>query len=70
MRRLVSQADVFVTNLTPGRLRRYGMTYEEMRETAPSIVFAQLTGYGAEGPDSERPGFDGTAFFARAGLTC
>jgi len=69
VRRLASQAHVFVTNLTPGRLRRYGLTYEEVRAVAPTIVFAQLTGYGAEGPDSERPGFDGTAFFARSGLT-
>ncbi len=69
VRRLASQADVLVTNLTPGRLRRYGLTYEDVREAAPQIVFTLLTGYGADGPDSERAGFDGTTFFARSGLT-
>ena len=67
--RLASQADVLVTNLTPGRLRRYGLTYEEVRAAAPKIVFTLLTGYGSDGPDGERPGFDGTTFFARSGLT-
>jgi len=69
VKRLAAQADVLVTNLTPGRLRRYGLTYEEVRAAAPRIVFTLLTGYGSDGPDSERPGFDGTTFFARSGLT-
>lgn len=69
VKRLASQADVMVTNLTPGRLQRYALSYEEVRAAAPRIVFTQLTGYGAVGPDSERPGFDGSAFFARSGLT-
>ena len=69
VRRLCRGADVLVTNLTPQRLRRYGLTFEEVAAEAPRIVFALLTGYGAEGPDAERPGFDGTTFFASSGLT-
>ena len=67
--RLASQADVFVTNLTPQRLSRYGVTFEDVSAVAPQIVFALLTGYGSEGPDADRPGFDGTTFFARSGMT-
>ena len=67
--RLASQADVFVTNLTPQRLRRYGVTFEDVSAVAPQIVFALLTGYGSEGADADRPGFDGTTFFARSGMT-
>ncbi|MPZ97999.1 MAG: CoA transferase [Dehalococcoidia bacterium] len=66
--RLCRQADVMVTNLTPNRLKRYGLTYEEVSREAPGIVFALLTGYGPEGADADRPGFDSTAFFARSGI--
>jgi crotonobetainyl-CoA:carnitine CoA-transferase CaiB-like acyl-CoA transferase len=69
VQRLVGQADVFVTNLTPRRLHRYGVTFENVSAVAPQIVFALLTGYGSEGPDADRPGFDGTTFFARSGMT-
>lgn len=69
VKRLAAGADVLVTNLTPNRLRRYGLTFEEVRAAAPRIVFTLLTGYGSDGPDAERPGFDGTTFFARSGLT-
>lgn len=65
--RLLAQADVFVTNLTPRRLVQYGLTFEQVAAAAPNIVFALLTGYGPDGPDADRPGFDSTAFFARSG---
>jgi crotonobetainyl-CoA:carnitine CoA-transferase CaiB-like acyl-CoA transferase len=65
--RMCAQADVLITNLTPGRLRRFGLTFEEVAAAAPRIIFALLTGYGPEGDDADRPGFDSTAFFARTG---
>jgi len=66
--RMAAQADVLVTNLTPGRLRRYGLSFGDVHAAAPRTVFALLTGYGSSGPDSERAGFDGTTFFARSGV--
>jgi len=66
--RMCAQADVLITNLTPGRLRRFGLTFEDVAAVAPRIVFALLTGYGPTGPDAERAGYDSTTFFARSGL--
>ena len=66
--RMCAQADVLITNLTPGRLRRYGLTPEEVTVAAPRLIFALLTGYGPEGADADRAGFDTTAFFARSGV--
>lgn len=66
--RMCAQADVLITNLTPGRLRRFGLTFDDVAAAAPRIVFALLTGFGPEGPDAERAGYDSTTFFARSGL--
>jgi crotonobetainyl-CoA:carnitine CoA-transferase CaiB-like acyl-CoA transferase len=66
--RLVKGADVVVTNLLPHRRQRYGLTYEELVEHRPDIVYVSLTGYGSEGPDRDRPGYDYAAFWARSGI--
>jgi crotonobetainyl-CoA:carnitine CoA-transferase CaiB-like acyl-CoA transferase len=69
VRRLVAQADVFVTNLLPERQRRFGLDPETLMTDNARLVHATLTGYGLEGPDAERPGYDLTAFFGRGGLS-
>jgi crotonobetainyl-CoA:carnitine CoA-transferase CaiB-like acyl-CoA transferase len=66
--RLIERADVFVTNLQPERRRRYRLAYADAVAVNPRIVYAGLTGYGQEGPDAHRPGFDYAAFWARSGL--
>ncbi len=65
--RMCAQADVLLTNLTPGRLQRFGLTFDAVAAAAPRIVMGMLTGYGPDGVDADRPGFDSTAFFARTG---
>jgi crotonobetainyl-CoA:carnitine CoA-transferase CaiB-like acyl-CoA transferase len=66
--RLVSSADVFLTNLTTPRREKYGLTFERLSAVNPRIVYTSLTGYGTTGPDQGRPGFDFAAFWARSGL--
>jgi crotonobetainyl-CoA:carnitine CoA-transferase CaiB-like acyl-CoA transferase len=66
--RLTGEADVLVTNMRPRVLDRYGLSYEELRETNPRLVYCQITGYGLEGPDRDRAAYDVGAFWARAGV--
>ena len=66
--RLLADADVFVTNLRPDALGRLGLEPEATCERHPRLVYATLTGYGLDGPDSERPGYDVGAFWARTGI--
>jgi crotonobetainyl-CoA:carnitine CoA-transferase CaiB-like acyl-CoA transferase len=66
--RLVPSCDVFVTNLLAGRRERYGLTYEELKPHRSDLVFVSVTGYGSEGPDRDRPGYDYAAFWARSGI--
>ncbi len=65
--RLALDADVFITNLTGPRLRRYRLSDADVHALAPSSVYAVLSGYGIDGCDSERQAFDQTAFWARSG---
>ena len=66
--RLVAGADVFLCNLLPHRQERFGLDPAALLATNPRIVHATLTGYGTDGPDALRPGYDVTAFFGRSGL--
>jgi crotonobetainyl-CoA:carnitine CoA-transferase CaiB-like acyl-CoA transferase len=66
--RLAATADVFITNVRPAALKRAGLDEETIRKANPRVVYAIVTGYGLEGPDAHKPGFDVTAFWARAGV--
>ncbi|HVF64219.1 MAG TPA: CoA transferase [Casimicrobiaceae bacterium] len=67
-RRLVAQADVFLTNMRPQYLRRAGLDHETLLASDSRLVYAILTGYGLAGPDKDAPGFDVAAFSARSGV--
>lgn len=67
LRRLLAEADVFLTNNRPKALERLGLTYEQVREINPRIVYASATGFGSKGPDADAAMVDG-AGQARAGL--
>jgi crotonobetainyl-CoA:carnitine CoA-transferase CaiB-like acyl-CoA transferase len=68
LRRLVADADVFITNYPPPVRRRLGITYEELAPLNPRLIYASFTGYGETGPEADKPGFDATAWWARSGL--
>jgi len=68
VKQLASTADVFLTNLIQRRRVRFGLTFEDIREVNPKIVYASFSGYGAHGPDQDRPGYDYAAFWARSGI--
>ena len=66
--RLVDACDVFITNVRPAALKRAGLDFDTLSATNRGLVYAVVTGYGLEGPDADKPGFDVTAFWARAGV--
>ena len=65
---LVAEAQVFLCNLLPHRQERFGLGPTTLKQINPTIVHATLTGYGTNGPDALRPGYDVTAFFGRSGI--
>ncbi|MEL6829619.1 MAG: CaiB/BaiF CoA-transferase family protein [Pseudomonadota bacterium] len=68
LRQLASDADVLLTNVRPGGLARSGLDYESLSKTNPKLVYCSLTGFGLEGPDADKPGFDVASFWSRAGV--
>ena len=66
--RLAKWADVFVTNFPPRVRQGLKLTYEDLAPLNPRLIYADITGYGEEGPEADKPGFDITAFWARSGL--
>ena len=66
--KLAAGSDVVVTNLTPHRQERYRLRYEDVSDANPRIIYLVLTGYGMEGPERDRSGFDYAAFWARSGI--
>jgi len=66
--RLVKWADVVILNFQPQQLRRFRLTYDELALLNPRLIYAQVTGYGEDGDEADKPGFDATAYWARSGL--
>jgi len=59
VRKLVATADVVVANLPPDVLRGLALDLEALRRVKPDIILTTVTAFGAGGPWSHRPGFDG-----------
>lgn len=68
LERLISQCDLFITNVRYKSLIKSGLDYETLKVRYPKLVMGYVTGYGEKGPDKDLPGFDFTAFFARGGI--
>jgi len=66
--RLVSDADVFLTNFLPQARRRLQIDVEHIRAVNPTIVYARGSGNGVKGPDAEKGGYDATSYWARASV--
>jgi crotonobetainyl-CoA:carnitine CoA-transferase CaiB-like acyl-CoA transferase len=58
VRRLAVGADVLVENFKPGTLERAGLGYAALAERNPRLVYCTISGYGTDGPDAGRPGYD------------
>ncbi len=66
--RLVREADVFVTNYPVRVLAALRLAWRDLEPLNPRLVYAHATGFGEEGPEAEKPGYDATAWWARSGL--
>src|SRR5918995_73246 len=58
LRRIVAESDVFVQNLAPGSAGRLGFGAEELRGEHPRLVYCSISGYGEDGPYTEKKAYD------------
>ncbi len=65
---LISEADVFLSNVRPAGLARLGLGPEELMTRFPRLIYTSLTGYGNKGPEADRAAYDIAAFWSRSGI--
>lgn len=58
-RRLIAKADVLVENFKPGTLEKWGLGPDVLLKENPGLIIARMSGYGQDGPYSNRAGFGG-----------
>lgn len=58
--KLVETADAVVENYKPGTMKKFGITYDVLKEINPRIVYTSISGYGQEGPYADHAAFDQT----------
>lgn len=55
---LVRESDVFLHNFSPGAIKAFALTYEDIEAIKPDIIYTGISCYGSTGPYSDRVGFD------------
>jgi crotonobetainyl-CoA:carnitine CoA-transferase CaiB-like acyl-CoA transferase len=58
VRRLVAQGDVLCENFRPGVLDRLGFSLDELHEINPRLIVLSINGFGHDGPEGGRAGYD------------
>lgn len=66
--KLIEKTDVFLHNLQAGVPERLGLDYDTLYSHNPRLIYAQLSGWGPEGPFRDKPGY-APIMEARSGLT-
>ena len=59
IRKLLKDSDILVENFKTGTLSKYGLSYSDLKEEFPRLIFCSITGFGQTGPYASRPGYDG-----------
>ena len=57
-RRLIAKCDILVENFKTGGLAKYGLSYADLKEAHPGLIYCSITGFGQTGPYAPRAGYD------------
>ncbi len=58
VKKIIEKSDVMIHNFRPGVMDRLGLDYQTVKAINPRMVYASITGYGADGPLVKKPGQD------------
>ncbi|KAJ0328336.1 hypothetical protein COL5a_005113 [Colletotrichum fioriniae] len=56
--KLLDKSDVLVQNLAPGATQRLGLGYDTLKNTHPSLIVCDISGYGSDGPYRDKKAYD------------
>ncbi len=57
-RRLIAGCDILVENFKVGGLAKYGLSYADLKDDCPGLIYCSITGFGQTGPYAPRAGYD------------
>ena len=58
LNQMAQSVDVLVENFKPGAMEEMGLSFETLRQHNPGLIYANVTGFGRDGPYGDRPGLD------------
>jgi crotonobetainyl-CoA:carnitine CoA-transferase CaiB-like acyl-CoA transferase len=68
LEKLVKWADVLIVNTPHPARKKLQLEYDDVVQWNARLIYADITGFGENGPDANLPGFDITSYWARSGL--
>lgn len=67
VKKLLANYDILIEQFRPGVMEKLGLGYETLKEINPRLIYCSITGYGQDGPMSQKAGHD-INYLARSGL--
>ena len=58
IRDMLKHCDILIENFKVGGLAKYGLSYNDLKDEFPDLIYCSVTGYGQTGPESYKPGYD------------
>ncbi len=58
VRALAAHADVLVENFKVGGLAKYALSYDDLKDENPALIYCSITGFGQDGPKADQAGYD------------
>ena len=58
VQKLARRADILIENFKVDGLKKYELDYVSVKNENPSIIYCSITGFGQNGPDANKPGYD------------
>lgn len=58
IKQLLKNSDIVVENFKVGGLKKYGLDYDSLKNSFPSLIYCSITGFGQTGPMANQPGYD------------
>lgn len=60
---LIAKSDIVIENFKVGGLKKYGLSYDDLKKDHPHLIYCSISGFGQSGPLASEPGYD---FLAQA----
>ena len=57
-KQMIAKCQVLVENFKTGNLAKYGLSYDQLKDEFPGLVYCSITGFGQTGPKADQPGYD------------